>query len=49
MFSFIISVVALFVGYMIYSRVAERVFGPDDRISRSMSTLIILSSESCIL
>ena len=31
MFSFIISVVALFVGYMIYSRVAERVFGPDDR------------------
>lgn len=31
MVSFIISVVALFVGYMIYSRVAERVFGPDDR------------------
>ena len=31
MLSFAISVVALFVGYMIYSRVAERVFGPDDR------------------
>lgn len=31
MFSFAISVVALFVGYMIYGRVAERVFGPDDR------------------
>ncbi len=31
MFSFIISLLALIVGYMIYSRVAERVFGPDDR------------------
>ena len=31
MLSFAISVVALFLGYMIYSRVAERIFGPDDR------------------
>ena len=31
MLSFVLSVIALFVGYMIYSRVAERVFGPDDR------------------
>ena len=31
MLSFTISVIALFVGYMLYSRVAERVFGPDDR------------------
>ena len=31
MISFIISLVALVVGYVFYSRVAERVFGPDDR------------------
>ena len=31
MLSFTISVIALFLGYMLYSRVAERVFGPDDR------------------
>lgn len=31
MLSFTISIFALFIGYMIYSRVAEYVFGPDDR------------------
>ena len=31
MLSFLISVVALIVGYMVYGRVAERVFGPDNR------------------
>lgn len=31
MLSFLMSVVALIVGYMIYGRIAERVFGPDDR------------------
>ena len=31
MVSFLISLLALFLGYMLYSRVAERVFGPDDR------------------
>lgn len=31
MISFLLSVIALFVGYMIYGRVAERIFGPDDR------------------
>jgi carbon starvation protein CstA len=31
MLSFVISVIALFVGYALYSRVAERIFGPDDR------------------
>ena len=31
MITFALSVVALFVGYLIYGRVAERVFGPDDR------------------
>jgi carbon starvation protein CstA len=31
MLSFVISVIALFVGYVLYSRVAERIFGPDDR------------------
>ena len=33
MLSFILSVIALIVGYMIYGRVAERVFGPDDRVT----------------
>lgn len=31
MISFIISVLALFLGYAFYGRIAERVFGPDDR------------------
>ncbi|MBO4801392.1 MAG: carbon starvation protein A [Bacteroidaceae bacterium] len=31
MISFTLSVVALFVGYLIYGRVVERIFGPDDR------------------
>ena len=31
MISFIISLIALVLGYMVYSRVAERIFGPDDR------------------
>ena len=31
MLSFTLSVIALFFGYMIYGRVAERIFGPDDR------------------
>ena len=31
MISFTLSIIALFVGYMLYSRVAERIFGPDDR------------------
>lgn len=31
MFSFLLSLVALVAGYMVYGRIAERVFGPDDR------------------
>ena len=31
MISFTLSVVALFVGYLIYGRVVEHIFGPDDR------------------
>ncbi|MCR4993952.1 MAG: carbon starvation protein A [Bacteroidales bacterium] len=31
MITFLISIVALFIGYTLYGRVAERVFGPDDR------------------
>ncbi len=31
MITFVLSLVALFCGFMFYSRVAERVFGPDDR------------------
>ena len=31
MITFLLSIIALFAGYMIYGRVAEHVFGPDDR------------------
>ncbi len=31
MLSFVLSVIALFVGYMIYGRITERIFAPDDR------------------
>ena len=31
MITFVIALVALLLGFMVYSRVAERVFGPDDR------------------
>lgn len=31
MFSFLLSLVSLIVGYLVYGRVVERVFGPDDR------------------
>ncbi|MBR2103624.1 MAG: carbon starvation protein A [Prevotella sp.] len=31
MFTFLISMLALFVGYMVYGKVVERIFGPDDR------------------
>jgi len=37
MISFIISLVALFVGYMIYGRIVERIFGPDDRPTPALS------------
>ena len=31
MLTFLISLAALLLGFSVYSRVAERVFGPDDR------------------
>ncbi len=31
MLTFLISMLALFVGYMVYGKVVERIFGPDDR------------------
>ncbi len=37
MITFIISLIALFVGYQLYGRVAERVFGPDDRPTPAVS------------
>lgn len=37
MISFLISLVALVVGYMVYGRVVERVFGPDDRPTPALS------------
>ena len=36
MITFALSVVALFVGYLIYSRTAERIFGPDDRLTPAL-------------
>jgi len=36
MITFALSVVALFVGYLIYGRVAERIFGPDDRLTPAL-------------
>ena len=37
MISFLISLIALIVGYMVYGRVVERVFGPDDRPTPAIS------------
>ena len=37
MITFLISVIALIVGYMIYGRVVERVFGPDNRPTPAVS------------
>lgn len=31
MISFLISIVALVLGYLIYGKVVERIFGPDER------------------
>lgn len=33
MFSFIVALIVLFIGYMTYGRLAEKIFGPDDRIT----------------
>lgn len=37
MFSFLLSLVALFLGYMFYGRFVERIFGPDDRVTPAVS------------
>ena len=37
MISFLLSVLALFAGYMVYGRFVERVFGPDDRPTPAVS------------
>ena len=33
MVTFVLSLILLFVGYVVYGRVIERVFGPDDRVT----------------
>ena len=33
MITFIVSLIVLLLGFTVYSRVAERVFGPDDRLT----------------
>lgn len=37
MFSFILSVIALIVGYAVYGRFIERIFGPDDRVTPAVT------------
>lgn len=37
MISFILSLLALFVGYIVYGRIIERIFGPDDRSTPALS------------
>ena len=37
MISFTLSLIALVVGYMVYGKFVERVFGPDDRPTPAIS------------
>ena len=37
MISFLLSLVALIVGYLFYGRFVERVFGPDDRVTPAVA------------
>ncbi len=37
MITFVISLIALFLGYMLYGRFVERIFGPDDRVTPAVS------------
>ena len=37
MISFTLSLVALVLGYLLYGRFVERVFGPDDRVTPALS------------
>ncbi len=37
MITFIISVLALIVGYLVYGRLVERIFGPDDRVTPAVA------------
>ena len=37
MISFLISLVALIIGYIVYGRVVERIFGPDDRTTPAVA------------
>ncbi|MCR5820912.1 MAG: carbon starvation protein A [Bacteroidaceae bacterium] len=37
MITFFISLIALIIGYMVWGRVAERVFGPDDRVTPAIA------------
>ena len=37
MISFVLSLVALVLGYLFYGRLVERVFGPDDRVTPAVA------------
>ena len=37
MISFLVSLVALVLGYLLYGRFVEKVFGPDDRVTPAVA------------
>ena len=37
MVSFVLSIAALFLGYMVYGHIVERIFGPDDRVTPAVT------------
>ena len=40
MVSFILSLVALILGYLLYGRFVEKVFGPDDRVTPAVAAMV---------
>ena len=40
MISFLISMCLLVVGYMVYGRIVERIFGPDNRLTPAVAKAI---------
>ena len=47
MISFTVSIFALIIGYLLYGRFVERVFGPDDRVTPAVSKADGLNRVCC--
>ena len=47
MITFTLSLVALVLGYFLYGRVVERVFGPDDRVTLWTITVYLVRQKKC--